>query len=193
MAPLFSALIDPYFSGAKQAEKRLNAVSVGAKVASERRAANEQASARRKAVADTLKDIRSRQKTRKLTCAFVCSALARHVTMKTFWISSVITGIVCAAVSLSSPCQARPGSRPHPWICRRFRFARAGTSRARTNARQAKFLKEFANAIDVIVRGIKSGLPLNECLGIIARESPGSHFYRDCGSRRAAKSWRADE
>jgi tight adherence protein B len=38
--------------------------------------------------------------------------------------------------------------------------------------RQAKFLAELANAIDVVVRGVKSGLPLNECLGIIARESP---------------------
>ena len=38
--------------------------------------------------------------------------------------------------------------------------------------RQNKFSNEFANAIDVIVRGVKTGLPLNECLGIIARESP---------------------
>lgn len=37
--------------------------------------------------------------------------------------------------------------------------------------RKKSFLKEFANAIDVIVRGVKSGLPLNECLKIIANES----------------------
>ncbi len=37
--------------------------------------------------------------------------------------------------------------------------------------RKKSFLKEFANAIDVIVRGVKSGLPLNECLKIIAHES----------------------
>jgi hypothetical protein len=30
----------------------------------------------------------------------------------------------------------------------------------------------IANAIDVIVRGVKSGLPLNECIQVIARESP---------------------
>ncbi|MGC4064103.1 MAG: type II secretion system F family protein [Polyangiaceae bacterium] len=41
-----------------------------------------------------------------------------------------------------------------------------------TKRRQNKFVDEFANAIDIIVRGVKSGLPLNECLGIIARESP---------------------
>jgi tight adherence protein B len=38
--------------------------------------------------------------------------------------------------------------------------------------RQKRFTQHFADAIDVIVRGIKSGLPVGECLNIIARESP---------------------
>lgn len=38
--------------------------------------------------------------------------------------------------------------------------------------RQKKFTTEFSNAIDVIVRGVKSGLPVNECLRIIAAEAP---------------------
>ncbi len=38
--------------------------------------------------------------------------------------------------------------------------------------RAKKLLNQFADAIDIIVRGVKSGLPLNECLRIIARESP---------------------
>jgi tight adherence protein B len=38
--------------------------------------------------------------------------------------------------------------------------------------RQKAFTQHFADAIDVIVRGIKSGLPVGECLNIIARESP---------------------
>ncbi|MEL6359743.1 MAG: type II secretion system F family protein [Pseudomonadota bacterium] len=38
--------------------------------------------------------------------------------------------------------------------------------------RQKKFANEFSNAIDVIVRGVKSGLPVNECLKIIAKEAP---------------------
>jgi len=37
--------------------------------------------------------------------------------------------------------------------------------------RKKAFTREFANAIDVIVRGVKSGLPLNDCLKIIANES----------------------
>jgi Flp pilus assembly protein TadB len=36
-----------------------------------------------------------------------------------------------------------------------------------TKRRQNKFIDECANAIDVIVRGVKSGLPLPECLAII--------------------------
>lgn len=38
--------------------------------------------------------------------------------------------------------------------------------------RQKKFVNEFSNAIDVIVRGVKSGLPVNECLKIISTEAP---------------------
>ena len=38
--------------------------------------------------------------------------------------------------------------------------------------RQKKFTSEFASAIDVLVRGVKSGLPVGECLTIIGRESP---------------------
>ncbi len=42
----------------------------------------------------------------------------------------------------------------------------------RAKKRQKRFTQHFADAIDVIVRGIKSGLPVGECLNIIARELP---------------------
>ena len=60
-----------------------------------------------------------------------------------------------------------------------------------TKRRQNKFTDEFANAIDVIVRGVKSGLPLPECLGIIARESPEPIGGRVHRARRAAARRRA--
>jgi tight adherence protein B len=50
-----------------------------------------------------------------------------------------------------------------------------------TARRRKKFTSEFANAIDVIVRSVKSGLPTNEALRIVARESPnpvGGEFTR---------------
>lgn len=47
--------------------------------------------------------------------------------------------------------------------------------------RRKKFSSHFADAVDVIVRGIKSGLPVHDCFRIIARESPaplGPEFQR---------------
>jgi tight adherence protein B len=47
--------------------------------------------------------------------------------------------------------------------------------------REKAFTNEFANAIDVIVRSVKSGLPTNEALKIVAREIPnpvGNEFNK---------------
>ncbi|HEU0096556.1 MAG TPA: type II secretion system F family protein [Rhizomicrobium sp.] len=49
-----------------------------------------------------------------------------------------------------------------------------------TNRRRKKFTLYFADAIDVIVRSVKSGLPTSEALRIVARESPqpvGGEFH----------------
>jgi tight adherence protein B len=37
--------------------------------------------------------------------------------------------------------------------------------------RLRRFLDEFANAVDVIVRGVKAGLPINDCIKIIGHEA----------------------
>ena len=54
--------------------------------------------------------------------------------------------------------------------------------------RQKKFLDEFANAIDVIVRGIKAGLPVNDTLKVIAVESPDPVGTRVPGGHRRAEA-----
>jgi tight adherence protein B len=49
-----------------------------------------------------------------------------------------------------------------------------------TNRRKKKFTEHFAVAIDVIVRSVRSGLPTNEALRIVAREVSdpvGSEFH----------------
>jgi tight adherence protein B len=49
-----------------------------------------------------------------------------------------------------------------------------------TNRRKKKFTENFATAIDVIVRSVRSGLPTSEALRIVAREVPnpvGSEFH----------------
>jgi tight adherence protein B len=88
-----------------------------------------------------------------------------------FWIASVVCGVLCAIATLllapALPVFVALGvgmvgflGLPR-WILGKI-----------VQRRENKFLNEFANAIDVIVRGVKSGLPLNECLNIIAKESP---------------------
>jgi tight adherence protein B len=37
--------------------------------------------------------------------------------------------------------------------------------------RETRFLEEFPNGIDVIVRGVKAGLPVGDCIRIVANES----------------------
>ncbi|MDP6057269.1 MAG: type II secretion system F family protein [Pirellulaceae bacterium] len=46
--------------------------------------------------------------------------------------------------------------------------------------RRKKFTAHFAGAIDIIVRGLRSGLPVGECLAIIGREIPDpvGHEFR---------------
>jgi tight adherence protein B len=44
--------------------------------------------------------------------------------------------------------------------------------KSRAKKRRKKFIEGFADAVDVITRGIRSGLPIGECLNIIGRESP---------------------
>jgi len=38
--------------------------------------------------------------------------------------------------------------------------------------RQKKFTREFSSALDVLVRGVQAGLPVSECVAIVAREVP---------------------
>ncbi|WP_109261143.1 type II secretion system F family protein [Hyphobacterium indicum] len=126
---------------------------------------------RRKQVQDSLKEIEDKQKSAKkksLTLKSQIEQAGFSFSPKTFWIASgvlavlaflgaVITGqslLIAAGLSIAA------GLGLPRWY---LGMRRAG--------RQKKFTGEFANALDIIVRGIKSGLPLNECIKVIARES----------------------
>lgn len=171
LATIVFLIVNPYTSGEKKAEKRISSISQGGVRTSDRRIAVDQASARRKAVADTIKDLEARQKNaEKVDFRMRLQRAGMDTTLKAYWMMSVAAGIGCALLSwISFP--SAPLAAPIVGFVGAFGLPRWYVARA-TKVRQAKFLKEFANSIDVIVRGIKSGLPLNECLAIIARESP---------------------
>lgn len=47
--------------------------------------------------------------------------------------------------------------------------------------RQKVFVRDFSGALDIVVRGVRSGLPVGECLSIVASEMPetvGEEFHR---------------
>ena len=131
---------------------------------------------RKKAVTETLKEIDARKKKQeKASLRTRLQQAGLAVDTQTYWISSMILGVI-VAIAVYSSVPASMGEIAIPLACVGGFVGAMGLPGWILSKiiarRQAKFLANLANAIDVIVRGIKTGLPLNECLGIIARESP---------------------
>jgi tight adherence protein B len=130
------------------------------------------ASTRRKNVEDTLKSVekqKSQNKGSKNPPLEVRIAQAGlELTVKKFYTFSVLFGAVAAVLVLLT------GITPIAAIAA---FAVLGgwfpqfVINYLRDRRIKKFLLEFPNAVDIIVRGVKSGLPLNDCLRIISREA----------------------
>lgn len=175
MAAIVFALAYPYFSGDKQGEKRLQTITDNKAKRATRRgqsAMDVVAQNCRKQVADTLKDLEQRQaKKSKVSLRQKIEQAGLDITPKTYYIASAISGAVLGLIFLLS--------FPSVTILASIGAAFAGgfglphwVLNFMIKKRLSKFVAEFANAIDVVVRGVKTGLPLNECLNIIARESP---------------------
>lgn len=174
LASIVFVVLYPYLSGEKHTEKRLRGVteSRAQKVAT--RNAADTAASRRKTVSDSLKDLEKRQKAKekKLTLRLRLQRAGLQITPKTFWIMSGLCGLTLAVVlylSLS-PSALRPILALTVAFIGTFGLPRWVLSKI-ISRRQSKFLAELPNSIDVVTRGMKSGLPLGECLQVIARES----------------------
>lgn len=158
-------------AGADPASKRVAAVTAGRKgMAKAADAASDNNAQRRKNVQDTLKELDRKQKATKarLTTSQLIEQAGWTIEPKTFWMIS--GGMALAVIAVMVLMQYTL------WIALLAGFAAGmGLPRwwlnFRIGARKKAFVKEFANAIDVIVRGVKAGLPLNECLKVIANES----------------------
>jgi tight adherence protein B len=165
---LVFAVVFPYISGDKAKEKRIAGVTEkgGRKLGA---AQSETQSSRKKSVADSLKEMEKRKQAKeKITMRLRLQRAGLSISPRDFYIYSAIAG--CLAFAVGQLALPIAGSIAMMFVCGAGlpRFV----LRKMTQSRQAKFLRELANAIDVIVRGIKSGLPVNECIQVIARESP---------------------
>lgn len=130
-------------------------------------------SKRRKNIETVIKDLETKQRARdaqttKPPLRIQIKQAGMTVTVPRFYIYSVIFGIVFTAVAfiLGAPLLSLPfvlliASLGLPRLVVSFRRKR----------RVKAFLNEFPNALDVIVRAVKSGLPLNDGIRLIASEA----------------------
>ncbi|TAL82600.1 MAG: type II secretion system F family protein [Beijerinckiaceae bacterium] len=157
----------PLLSGEAKAEKRKVAfLSPGtARKIIERQV---DANARRKQITDSLKEIETRNKRKKLSLEGKLVQAGLDWSRNTFIAYSCIAGLVLGVLLflidkniILALGGALIGGLGLPRWYVQFKAKR----------RVKKFVENFPEAIDIIVRGIKAGLPLGDCLQIIASEA----------------------
>ncbi|MBZ9678030.1 type II secretion system F family protein [Mesorhizobium sp. ES1-1] len=133
-----------------------------------------EAAKRRKSVQDSLKELDDKQKSKDLLVKKPpLKAQLRQagmvVTIERFYIYSVVCGLALTIVAfvVGAPMIVLPGVL----LAGGLGLPRWFVS-FRRNRRVKAFLNEFPNALDIIVRAVKSGLPLNDAVRLIANESP---------------------
>lgn len=129
------------------------------------------ASKRRQTLQKSLKELEEETKKKdpnKLGLREQLKQAGMSINVKQFYIFSVAFGLVFALlVFIFSGNPIMAGAGLLIGILGIPRWFVGFKKKRRLNA----FLEEFPNAVDVITRGIKAGLPLNDCMGIIATEA----------------------
>ena len=157
----------PYLSGDIRAERRREAIqAVTAKRTSERVV---DTNARRKQISDSIKELeQGGKRRRKATLAGRIGQAGLTWSAQGFLIGSGVLGFLAGVVvylwshsALTALAAVAVGGFGLPnWVLR-FKAKR----------RTAKFVNEFPNAVDIIVRGIRAGLPLSDCMRVIVTET----------------------
>ena len=158
--------LDPLLSGERKGD--LRRAKIATAPAKARGGSANDPQQRRKQVADTLKEIDARGKGRKATLDMRLIQAGLDWSKQKFFIASGIGALLLGAVVfvvsgnllLVPPALGIGGFGLPAWALMFLRKRRIG-----------KFIHEFPNAMDVIVRGIKAGLPLGDCIKIIANEA----------------------
>ncbi len=169
----------------KNTEKRFKKVRAAETDTIKLRAARDrvaEASKRRKSVQDSLKDLEKKQKEKskrkRVGLKERISQAGLKISVTQFYVFSALLGLITFVFAFfvgGNPLIALGVSFTFgvgvPQFALRFLLSR----------RKKKFLAEFPNALDVMVRSIKSGLPLNDALRLIAadgQEPVKSEFRR---------------
>ncbi|MGC2776528.1 MAG: type II secretion system F family protein [Bradyrhizobium sp.] len=156
----------PMLSGERKAEQRRSTVAKSEPVV---RQAERSQRSRREQVESSLKDIEAKaQKQSKVPLNLRISQAGLDWTVQKFWIVSGALGFAACAVAFFA------GGGPLGALGLGF-AAGFGLPRWVLNflkkRREKKFLAALPDAVDVIVRGIKAGLPLFESIKVVAADS----------------------
>jgi len=157
----------PILSGERKAEQRMASVAKSEPVA---RSARTSQKSRRDILENTLKEIEDRRKKQRrvpLTTRIAQAGLSWS--KRQFLLISIGLGAVLFLVTVLTGAGLLPGLA--------LAFAGAfGLPRWLLSflkkRRENKFLATFPDAVDIIVRGVKAGLPLLDCLTMITKEAP---------------------
>jgi len=169
VAGLMYAFAYPYLSGAARAEKRALAVAGVKRDSTASRAAAGDPAKRRKQIAETLKEMENvKQKKRVTIEQRIAQAGLKWSKTQYFIFSGVfaVVGFVLLLVVNGSLWASVGGAIVGMWGLPSWFLG--FLSKRRTK----KFVEEFPGAIDVIVRGIRAGLPVADCFRIVASEAP---------------------
>ncbi|WP_439394838.1 type II secretion system F family protein [Bradyrhizobium sp. PMVTL-01] len=158
----------PLLSGERQAENRR--ASIARADAPATKQAEKSQRSRREQVENSLKDLEARrQQEKSVPLSVRLSQAGLDWTPQKFWIvSAVVAGVLFTAAMfvggglLGAAGLAFAGGLGLPRWALGFLKKR----------REAKFLQALPDAVDVIVRGIKAGLPLFESIKVVAADSP---------------------
>jgi tight adherence protein B len=157
----------PILSGERKAEQRIQSV---AKTEPLTRAARGPQKSRRDAIESTLKDVEERhKKSKSVPLSVRISQAGLSWSKRQFAMISAgiglgmfIIGLLFGAGLLVGAGLGFAGAFGVPrWLLSYLK-----------KRREAKFLEAFPDAVDIIVRGIKTGLPLLDCIKMITIEAP---------------------
>ncbi|WP_336486036.1 type II secretion system F family protein [Methylobacterium nigriterrae] len=158
------AVVLPLVSGERRAAQRLKAVSASVSAAATRGVAVN----RREQVAKTLNEIDAKAKGRKVSLELKIARAGLSWTKQTYYLVSAILAVLLGFVVLAlteSPVAGAGGAFAGGlglplWLLAWLRKRRI-----------KKFILELPNAVDVIVRGIRTGIPVSDCFRIVSREA----------------------
>jgi tight adherence protein B len=164
----------PYVAADAQATRRLESVSDKTKLAPklsfrQRFLKEDPKDTRRRQLQESLKQLEEDEKKRKkkINLRVMLAQAGLETSPRSFWMMSMVLGAIIGALAYIFGL---------PWYAAVSATVASGIGFPRwclgflRRRRQQVFLTDFADAVDIVVRGLKSGLPVSDALKVIAAE-----------------------